>query len=98
MVLQFPAAGVAGGQLPKGAFHAGAGGLGARPGRGEGWHGVHSAGRTMTIPPRPGLLAHGCAPWARLTVRALWAVARFPARAKVMGADTRYDLGRSLWD
>jgi hypothetical protein len=68
-------------------------GLGAARGRG-----VRSAGRTMTIPPRPGLLAQNCAPWVQLTIRALWAVARFPACAKVMGADARYDLGRSLWD
>ena len=52
----------------------------------------------MTIPPRPGLLAQECVLGAQLTIRALWAAARFPARAKVMGADARYDLGRSLWD
>lgn len=97
MVLQFPAAGVAGGQLPKGAFDAEVGKLAARPGRGAGWHGVRSAGRTMTIPPRPGLLAHGSAFWAQLTIRALWAVARCPACANAIGADARYYLGRSLW-
>jgi len=52
----------------------------------------------MTTPPRPGLLAHGCASGAQVQITALMTVVHFPAYAKVMGADARYYLGRSLWD
>jgi hypothetical protein len=61
-------------------------------------HGAQSAGRAMTIPPRPGLLAGDCAPGVQLTITALMTVVCLPACAKVMGADARYYLGRSLWD
>jgi hypothetical protein len=56
------------------------------------------AGCTVTASPRPGLLGRGCACGTQLKTTALTAVARFPASAKVMGADARFGLGRSLWD
>jgi hypothetical protein len=56
------------------------------------------AGRTVTVRPRPGLPGRGCACGTQLKITALVTVARFPASAKVMGADARFGLGRSLWD
>jgi hypothetical protein len=48
--------------------------------------------------PRPGPRAHGGTPGAQLEIRELLTDAQFPVCAKVMGADARYYLGRSLWD
>lgn len=70
------------------------------PGLGAAQDGTVSipAGRTVTVRPRPGLLAPSCPCGTQLKITAPMAVARFPASAKVMGTDARCDLWRSLWD